>query len=48
MFISPFKDLNKLSKPLALFGHLIFALNGIFLTLSTAKYIKKDLQRIFK
>lgn len=46
--ISLFKDFNKFFKPLILFVYLIFILNTLFLTLSTIKYIEKNLQRIFK
>lgn len=47
-FIFLLKDLDKLFKLPVLFSYLIFAPNATFLVQFTAKYIKKNLQYIFK
>lgn len=43
-----FKDFDKLFKPQVLSEHSIFAFNTTFATLFITKYIKKNLQPIFK
>lgn len=51
---TPFKstsllgNLDKLSEPPILSGHLIPALDNLLTALFVVKYIEKDLQRIFK
>lgn len=45
---SPLDNLNKFSKSSKLFSYLTYALNAFFIFLSIAKYIKKNLQHIFK